>query len=79
MQGKRLAFGSDQTLLEEHDDTSGSKMVYNGILSQLIPTGIQLWRHTPDQFPRIVGDNNVLFNHFVPLESHLIVRVIALH
>ena len=51
--------GSDQTLLEEHDDTGGSQMDNNTISFHNLYLASNYGDITPDQFPRIVGDNNV--------------------
>ena len=70
--------GSDQTLLEEHGILAGPRWTTMGSFHNLYLAS-NYGDITPDQFPRIVGDNNVLFNHLFPLDYDLIVRAIALH
>ncbi len=57
--------GSDQTLLEEHGILAGPRWTTMGSFHNLYLAS-SYGDITPDEFPRIVGDNNVLFNHLFP-------------
>ena len=57
--------GSDQTLLEEHGILAGPRWSVMGSFHNLYLSSTYS-NLTPNNFPRVVGDNNVLFNHLLP-------------
>ena len=57
--------GSEQTLLEEHGILAGPRWTSMGSFHNLYLAS-SYGDITPDEFPRIIGDNNVLFNHLFP-------------
>ena len=57
--------GSDQTLLEEHGLLAGPRWTTLGTFhNKYLSSSFE--NDYPDEFPRIVGDNSVLFNHLFP-------------